>query len=78
MFDKLHLVNNEVSLDRIVSNWLGVRFSEKIMNKFFNFLKDFYDEWIYKIVITLTYLFLIACILYSPRLFEHFSDQNHY
>jgi spermidine/putrescine transport system substrate-binding protein len=27
MFDKLHLINNEVSLDKIDSIWLGVRFS---------------------------------------------------
>jgi len=46
------------------------------MNKFLIFLKDFYDEWIYKVVITLTYLLIIACLLYSPRLFEYFADQN--
>ena len=27
MFDKLHLINNEISLDKIDSIWLGVRFS---------------------------------------------------
>jgi spermidine/putrescine transport system substrate-binding protein len=46
------------------------------MNKFLNCVKDFYDEWVYKIVITVTYLLIIACVLYSPRLFEYFSNQN--
>jgi spermidine/putrescine-binding protein len=46
------------------------------MNNFFDFFKNFYDEWYRKVVIVAIYLLIIACLLYSPRIFEYFSNEK--
>lgn len=39
-------------------------------------MNNFFNNWYRKIVITAVYLAIIACLLYSPRIFEYFSDGN--
>ncbi|MFA6991056.1 MAG: extracellular solute-binding protein [Candidatus Babeliales bacterium] len=46
------------------------------MNNIFNSLKNFYDEWYPKVVIIGVYLLIIAAFLYSPRVFEYFSNEQ--
>lgn len=50
------------------------------MNNFLSYFKkiydNFYNNWYCKIVIIAVYLAVIACFLYSPRIFEYFSDEQ--